>query len=291
MLDSYGLKRQDNDCGAIYKQVAPAVNACKPPLQWQTYDITFHKAVVEGRQGRPRRPASPSSRTASRSSTTPRSRRRPAASARPGRRGRPALAPGPRQPGPVPQHLDQADATERCRDRDALAPSQGHVGSRSLDVTMLTPEGCATRTRAALGGGARGLRRSDRHRSGEPDLPRQLRPLAVRLQHGRIGRGPGPAPRSVDPGRRQPAPAVPRPEPRRRGDRARVVHGQEVGPAAQAAAGRGGQGARSVANRAPRRGRIVRARRRADSAAMPDLRPRPDDPGAAAAQGPRRGRR
>jgi hypothetical protein len=47
VLDSYGLKSQDNDCGAIYHQVAPAVNACKPPLQWQTYDITFHKAQLE----------------------------------------------------------------------------------------------------------------------------------------------------------------------------------------------------------------------------------------------------
>ena len=28
-------------------QIAPAVNACKPPLQWQTYDVTFHKAKVE----------------------------------------------------------------------------------------------------------------------------------------------------------------------------------------------------------------------------------------------------
>jgi hypothetical protein len=48
VLDSYGLKLQDNDCGAIYKQVTPKVNACKPPLQWQTYDVTFHKARVEG---------------------------------------------------------------------------------------------------------------------------------------------------------------------------------------------------------------------------------------------------
>jgi hypothetical protein len=47
VLDSYGLKSQDNDCGAIYHQVTPSVNACKPPLQWQTYDVTFHKAQVD----------------------------------------------------------------------------------------------------------------------------------------------------------------------------------------------------------------------------------------------------
>lgn len=47
VLDSYGLKLQDNDCGAIYKQVVPKVNACKPPLQWQTYDVTLHKARIE----------------------------------------------------------------------------------------------------------------------------------------------------------------------------------------------------------------------------------------------------
>ncbi len=47
VLDSYGLKLGNDDCGAIYKQIVPAANVCKPPLQWQTYDITFHKAVVD----------------------------------------------------------------------------------------------------------------------------------------------------------------------------------------------------------------------------------------------------
>lgn len=44
VLDSYGLESKDDDCGSIYKQKAPSVNACKPPEQWQTYDITFHAA-------------------------------------------------------------------------------------------------------------------------------------------------------------------------------------------------------------------------------------------------------
>jgi hypothetical protein len=47
VLDSYKLKPASNDCGAIYHQVVPAVNACKPPLQWQTYEITFRKARTE----------------------------------------------------------------------------------------------------------------------------------------------------------------------------------------------------------------------------------------------------
>jgi Domain of Unknown Function (DUF1080) len=41
VLDSYGLKSRDNDCGAIYEVAAPLVNACKAPTVWQSYDIEF----------------------------------------------------------------------------------------------------------------------------------------------------------------------------------------------------------------------------------------------------------
>jgi Domain of Unknown Function (DUF1080) len=47
ILDSYGLKPEKNDCGAIYGVAAPTVNACKAPTVWQSYDIEFHSPKCE----------------------------------------------------------------------------------------------------------------------------------------------------------------------------------------------------------------------------------------------------
>lgn len=42
ILDSYGLPGYWDETGAIYKKSAPKVNACRPPGQWQSYDIEYH---------------------------------------------------------------------------------------------------------------------------------------------------------------------------------------------------------------------------------------------------------
>jgi hypothetical protein len=41
VLDSFGDLPADNLCGGIYQKAVPVVCASLPPLQWQTYDITF----------------------------------------------------------------------------------------------------------------------------------------------------------------------------------------------------------------------------------------------------------
>jgi len=47
VLDSFGLPIRDNECGGIYKKATPEVNACLPPTEWQTYDITFHAPKLD----------------------------------------------------------------------------------------------------------------------------------------------------------------------------------------------------------------------------------------------------
>jgi hypothetical protein len=43
ILDSYDNKTYfDGQCGSIYKQKPPLVNACRKPGEWQSYDIVFN---------------------------------------------------------------------------------------------------------------------------------------------------------------------------------------------------------------------------------------------------------
>jgi len=49
VLDSYGISIPGKGgCGAVYNQLAPLLNACKPPMVWQIYDVIFRGARVDG---------------------------------------------------------------------------------------------------------------------------------------------------------------------------------------------------------------------------------------------------
>ncbi|MFY8142183.1 MAG: NAD(P)/FAD-dependent oxidoreductase, partial [Caulobacter sp.] len=51
------LTYPDGQCGALYKQRPPAVNACRKPGEWQTYDILFTRPrfAADGRLEKPGR--------------------------------------------------------------------------------------------------------------------------------------------------------------------------------------------------------------------------------------------
>lgn len=49
VLDTFGRGPAKHGCAAIYQTFPPSADASLPAGQWQTYDITFHAPVMEGK--------------------------------------------------------------------------------------------------------------------------------------------------------------------------------------------------------------------------------------------------
>ena len=50
VANSFGRKNDPHNCGALYSRIMPSANVCKPPGEWQTYDITLvdrHLTVIQ----------------------------------------------------------------------------------------------------------------------------------------------------------------------------------------------------------------------------------------------------
>ena len=53
ILDSFQSPTYyDGQCGSIYKQFPPYVNACKKPGEWQTYDVIFTRPILKVENGK-----------------------------------------------------------------------------------------------------------------------------------------------------------------------------------------------------------------------------------------------
>lgn len=49
VLDSYeNHTYPDGQCGALYGRAVPKVNSCRPPGEWQTYDILYIRPIFKG---------------------------------------------------------------------------------------------------------------------------------------------------------------------------------------------------------------------------------------------------
>ena len=130
VLDSYGLKSKNNDCGGIYRLAAPLVNACKAPTVWQSYDIEFTAPKCEdGKKVEPARMTvyhngvkiHDNVRSLTMDNTT-------AGMGGDSVHARPDHAARPRQPGAVPQHLAVAAEGVRVRGPEGGAGFQPASG-------------------------------------------------------------------------------------------------------------------------------------------------------------------